>query len=501
MLFNSILAGVGLFASIVFSAPTFEGTTRLDTFEKRDVASTLATRLSPGATIIFPQDPEWNNVTERWTKYLAPSFRVAVEPVTESDVVAIVNYAVSRNINFLAQNGRHGYAPELQKVQNGILINMEHIDHVKINKQTGIVTVGGGTVYEQVINATYAAGREMTVGSCPCVGVLGAALGGGHGRLQGLHGMSIDALRRLRVVLANGKVINVSEKENADLWWGIRGAGQNFGIVVEADFQSAPQVLQGQHYDVEMQFADDKLEKVLELMNQQIKAPLPAQLAVDIVFGANTTTLKPIIAINFVYAGPQSEGRKWSAPWKALGPLTFVEASFNWSELPFKAANGLIAAQCLKYGFKNTYSVNLATFNTATMRAVYTSWGNFLAAHPNVNASTILFEVYGQQAVRAAPSAGSAFPNRATSSILTVLTSWYTDASLSPTVDSWTSGLRAQMQRTSGYDKLHVYQNYAHSEPLQAFYGYEAWRLPRLQKLKRRFDGGDVFGGYHPVPV
>ena len=104
--------------------------------------------------------------------------------------------------------------------------------------------------------------------------------------------MSIDALRRLRVVLANGKVINVSEKENADLWWGIRGAGQNFGIVVEADFQSAPQVPQGQHYDVEMQFADDKLEKVLELMNHQIKAPLPAQLAVDIVFGANTTTLK-----------------------------------------------------------------------------------------------------------------------------------------------------------------------------------------------------------------
>lgn len=53
------------------------------------------------------------------------------------------------------------------------------------------------------------------------------------------------------------------------------------------------------------------------------------------------------------------------------------------------------------------------------MRAVYTSWGNFLAAHPNVNASTILFEVYGQQAVRAAPSDGSAFPNRFVSNILT----------------------------------------------------------------------------------
>ena len=73
-----------------------------------------------------------------------------------------VKYAVSRNISFLAQNGRHGYAPELQKVQNGILINMEQISHVKVNNKTGIATIGGGTVYEQFINASYAAGRETS---------------------------------------------------------------------------------------------------------------------------------------------------------------------------------------------------------------------------------------------------------------------------------------------------------------------------------------------------
>lgn len=122
--------------------------------------------------------------------------------------------------------------------------------------------------------------------------MLGAGLGGGHGRLQGLHGMSIDSMRRMRVVLANGKAINVSPTENSDLWWGIRGAGQNFGIVIEADFQTAPQVPQGTHYDVEMQFADSQLEAVFGLLNQQITAPLAPQLAIDITFGANTTTLK-----------------------------------------------------------------------------------------------------------------------------------------------------------------------------------------------------------------
>ncbi|KAI4274805.1 MAG: hypothetical protein LQ337_003654 [Flavoplaca oasis] len=365
MFLKATLASLGLLAATSLAAPSIEGTTRLNTFEKRDVASALAARLSRGASIIFPQDAHWQHVTERWTKYLAPSFQVAVEPAVEADGVAIVKYAVARNISFLAQGGRHGYAPELQKIQNGILINMQ-IDHVVVDKATGIATVGGER----------------------------ATLGGGHGRLQGLHGMTIDLLRRLRVVLANGKAINVSQHDNADLFWGIRGAGQNYGIVVEADFQTVPQVAHGLLYDM--------------------RAAFPPGLAVNIVFGANTTTLKPVIFINFVYAGSQSDGQRWSAPLKQLGPLLFVENIYNWSELPFKTASGLIAAQCLKYGFKNTYSLNLATFDTATMRSVYTSWGNFLAANP----STLLFEVFGQQAVRAAPDKGSAFPNRMFSKIL-----------------------------------------------------------------------------------
>ena len=109
----------------------------------------------------------------------------------------------------------------------------------------------------------------------------------------------------------------------------------------------------------------------------------------------------------------------YSAPWKELGPITFVEENFSWAELPTRTANGLIAAQCLKYGYKNTYSLNLKTFDTATMRSVYTSWGNFLALNPNVNASTILFEVYGEEAVTAVENSDSAYPSRDFENILT----------------------------------------------------------------------------------
>ena len=94
MIVKPFVSGLFLFASVVLSAPTLQGTTQLNTFEKRDVASTLAPRLSSGASIVFPQDTNWQKVTERWTKYQAPSFRVAIEPAVEKDVVEIVRHSI-----------------------------------------------------------------------------------------------------------------------------------------------------------------------------------------------------------------------------------------------------------------------------------------------------------------------------------------------------------------------------------------------------------------------
>lgn len=95
---------------------------------------------------------------------------------------------------------------------------------------------------------------------------------------------------QLRVILANGTAINVSETENPDLFWGMRGAGQNFGIVVDANITTYPLVSDGTAYDVEMDFTSDQLEDVLYLANQQI-AIQPAELSFYIFFGSDPVTL------------------------------------------------------------------------------------------------------------------------------------------------------------------------------------------------------------------
>ena len=75
------------------------------------------------------------------------------------------------------------------------------------------------------------------VGADSCVGVLGATLGGGVGPYGGLHGLQIDALCSVRMVMGTGSLIHVSVTSHPDLWWGMRGAGFNFCIVTSATYQ------------------------------------------------------------------------------------------------------------------------------------------------------------------------------------------------------------------------------------------------------------------------
>ena len=74
------------------------------------------------------------------------------------------------------------------------------------------------------------------VGSCSCVGIVGASLGGGVGPYGGLHGLEVDALQSVRLVTGTGSLIDVSATSHPNLWWGMRGAGFNFGIVTSATY-------------------------------------------------------------------------------------------------------------------------------------------------------------------------------------------------------------------------------------------------------------------------
>lgn len=130
---------------------------------------------------------------------------------------------------------------------------------------------------------------NLETGSCSCPGVVGATLGAGVGRYQGLHGLVIDALLSVRLITAEGKVIDVSATSNSDLFWGIRGAGANFGIITSATYKLTPLVNNGQVMNVDFIIPAEKSEAYFEAL-AKFDGVMPPELATISLIMYNETT-------------------------------------------------------------------------------------------------------------------------------------------------------------------------------------------------------------------
>ncbi|KAL0630605.1 hypothetical protein Q9L58_010547 [Maublancomyces gigas] len=213
------------------------------------------------------------------------------------------------------------------------MIDMRRLNWTSYNAANGYLTVGGGITTGEMANATHALGKEITVGSCPCTGALGVTMGGGIGRLMGRHGLIIDSLVEMRYVLADGTAITLNNQTDTELWWGVRGAGQNFGIATQATYKVYDQVNDGNHYAVDMEFSMSQLQQILTVINAQSEA-LPESLALFFVAVPVGSTGGPIIAINFVYSGPVVDSQKYLQPWLEISPVTFSDRVVQWDSLP-----------------------------------------------------------------------------------------------------------------------------------------------------------------------
>lgn len=115
-------------------------------------------------------------------------------------------------------------------------------------------------------------------------------LGGGVGRLQGLYGLTSDAVRKLRIALWNGTIIEASEDVNSDLYWGMRGAGQNFGIVIETTYETYPQINDGLNYQADLTFSVDSVGDLIDTVNSML--PLDPALSLIVIGSVDPTTLE-----------------------------------------------------------------------------------------------------------------------------------------------------------------------------------------------------------------
>lgn len=141
---------------------------------------------------------------------------------------------------------------------------------VNVDKKAGTLTVGPGARFRDIVNPVWDAGYEIQTGSCSCPGVVGVTVGAGVGRLQGVYGLLIDALISARVVTADGKILEVSEKKNSDLFWGLRGAGGNLGVITQATYKLQPNPTKATFTSIDVIFTPDKNASYFDMMQSMI---------------------------------------------------------------------------------------------------------------------------------------------------------------------------------------------------------------------------------------
>jgi len=164
---------------------------------------------------------------------------VILRPQDVRDVVAAIEIARSESVDLAIRCGGHN-AAGLGSVDGGLVLDMRSMNNIDVAEDGSTVRVGGGCSWSEVDAATYPRGGSVPSGVVSSTGVGGLTLGGGIGYLSRAYGLTIDSLLEATVVLADGRVVITSDREQPDLFWAIRGGGGNFGVVTDFTFLMRP---------------------------------------------------------------------------------------------------------------------------------------------------------------------------------------------------------------------------------------------------------------------
>jgi len=287
--------------------------------------------------LVRPDDPPYEERRKVWNGSIDRSPALIARCAHAADVIAAVRFAKETGLEVAVRGGGHSF-PGQSVCDGGIVIDLGLMDGIRVDPDARRVRAQAGVLLGDLDRETQAFGLAVPAGIVTHTGLAGLTLGGGIGWLMRKHGLTIDQLLSVEVVTAEGERVTASNSENADLFWGMRGGGGNFGIVTEFEFRLnpvGPIVLAGP-----ILWPIEKSASVLRFYRDWI-ADAPDELMTIVVhrkapplpFIPAELHGKLVIQVICCYSGPVDEGEKLIGPLKRFGspildlckPKPFVE--------------------------------------------------------------------------------------------------------------------------------------------------------------------------------
>ena len=195
-----------------------------------DVLSSLRGRFH--GDLLRPLDPEYTNAQGIWNAMAQRTPGLIARCADVTDVQAAVTVAVANGLLTAVRCGGHSLAG-FSTCEGGLVIDLSRMRQVSVDGETREARFAGGCLLGSIDRATQKYGLVFPSGVVSHTGASGLVLGGGFGWLTRLHGLSCDNVERFTLVAADGSIVHATAKENAELFWALRGGGGNFGVVTD----------------------------------------------------------------------------------------------------------------------------------------------------------------------------------------------------------------------------------------------------------------------------
>ena len=429
---------------------------------------------------LLPEDTGYDSARRIWNASIDKHPGLIARCSEAADVVRAVKFSRANNLLVAVKSGGHNVAGRAL-CDDGIVIDLSATNRVSVDAELRAVRVQAGALLGDVDRETNAHGLVVPTGVVSKTGIAGLTLGGGTGWLARKYGLTCDNVVSCEVVTAEGDLVTANNEINADLFWGLRGGGGNFGIVTSFLYRAHPvsTVLGGV-----IAYTRDQAAALLRYYRDFMPAAPDELTAYAGLISMPDGT--PAVGVMACYCDDLTEGERVLKPLRAFGSPVFDSIQPTSFPTMQKLVDEMSPDSTHNY-WRSTF---IRDFSDEVIDLII-EHGNRMESR----LSRIVIQFFGGAAGRVAP-ADTAFAQRQAEYNVGIETQW-TDAAESEKHIGWTRTLSDALRPYSSNGYLLNFIGDEEPDTIRAAFGSN---YARLVELKTKYDPTNFFSLNQNVP-